>query len=334
MISIVIPVFNVAKFLPYCIESILKQTYQDFELILVDDGSNDGSGDICDTYALQDRRIIVEHCCNKGVAIARNTGTLKASGEYICYIDADDWIAEDYLSVLYECAQKNNLDIVQVGFYYAYDSFLMTEKVLQEIESYDTFEAMRFLLQQRKIKNFPWGKLIRTGIAKRHLFPDIKNYEDSYWFYRILNEVKLYVIINKPLYFYRQRTNSLTSKLNTSALLLLKGAEERIEFMRNNYKHLIPLAFKEYFKLLISLYCAAIESDKSVKQDFYLYKNQALSKYASDLKLLCRSNPYLFFKIQLLIHCNWGLLFIIKLESVLSRFRKSNFKYINKNEIS
>ena len=334
MISIIVPIFNVAQFLPKCIDSILSQTYQDFELILVDDGSDDGSGDICDTYALQDRRIIVEHCGNKGVAIARNTGTLKASGEYICYIDADDWIAENYLSVLYECAHKNNRDIVQVGFYYSYDSFLMTEKVLHEIESYDTFEAMGFLLQQRKIKNFPWGKLIRTEIAKKHLFPDIKNYEDSYWFYRILNEVKLYVIINKPLYYYRQRANSLTNKLNTSALLLLRGAEERMDFIRNNYKQLMPLAIIEYLKLLISLYCAALQADKTVKQAFDLYKNQALYKYAFDLRLLYRNNPYLFFKMQFLAHCHWGLLFITKTESVFNRFRKSNFKYIDKNEIS
>ena len=108
MISIIVPVYNAEPHLPRCIESILLQTYKNFELILVDDGSADASGAICDTYAKRDGRIIVFHTENRGVSAARNFGLEQMSGDYSCFVDADDYVGRDYLRILIEMAEKYN----------------------------------------------------------------------------------------------------------------------------------------------------------------------------------------------------------------------------------
>lgn len=328
MISVVVPVFNVASFLPSCIDSILIQSFQDFELILVDDGSTDSSGEICDTYVLRDKRVIVEHVPNQGVAMARNIGTLKAVGEYICYVDADDWIAKDYLLELYTCAQKYNLNVVQSGFYYVYDDYSLTEKTNSELDFYSREGAMQLLLQQSRIKNFPWGKLINSQIAKNHLFPNIINFEDSYWFYKILHETDNYAIINRPLYFYRQRPNSLTSKLNMTILFLLKGSEERIMFIKNNYTQLLPLAYKEYVKQLINLSCAALVADEKVKRGVKQYINEAIIRYSSVWATLYKKPSLSYLKLLLLKNSDRGLFFYCKLESLFKRLFFGNEQLI------
>ena len=100
MISVIVPIYNNEKYLAKCIDSILVQEYRDFELILIDDGSRDGSGSICDQYAIQDERIVVIHQKNKGVSVARNKGLSIARGNYVTFIDSDDWVMPEYLSVL------------------------------------------------------------------------------------------------------------------------------------------------------------------------------------------------------------------------------------------
>lgn len=326
MISIVVPVFNVATFLPNCIESILNQSFHDIELILIDDGSTDTSGAICDAYALRDKRVVVEHTPNQGVAKARNTGTLNAKGEYICYIDADDWISKDYLFELYTCIKKYNLKIVQSGFYYAYDNYTLTEKTDSDLDIFSREEAMKLLLQQSRIKNFPWGKLIDTRIAQKHLFPNIINFEDSYWFYKILHEADNYAIINKPLYFYRQHSNSLTSKLNTTILYLLRGSEERISFIQNNYPHLLTLAYREYLKQLINVTYAAWNADEKVKIEIRQYINDVVSRYSSIWTALYKKLSLSYLKLFLLQNSDRGLYFYCKFESLCNRlFCRNSF---------
>lgn len=129
MFSIVVPVYKVESYLPQCIESILSQTYTDFELILVDDGSPDNCGKICDAYAAQDNRIRVIHKENGGVTSARLAGAEAAVGEYIVCIDGDDWISPDYLSNFAECIREYAPDIVCCGFVEAYDNRTITRPI-------------------------------------------------------------------------------------------------------------------------------------------------------------------------------------------------------------
>lgn len=115
MISVIVPVYNVEKYLDKCVQSILKQTYKDFELILVDDGSPDNSPQMCDEYAQKDKRVKVIHKANGGLSDARNVGTLNASGQYVTYIDSDDYVSNDYLEVLNWLIIKYNADIAVTG---------------------------------------------------------------------------------------------------------------------------------------------------------------------------------------------------------------------------
>ena len=115
MISIIVPIYKVEEYLPRCIESILNQTYQDFELILVDDGSPDLSGDICDVYAETDPRIKVIHQENSGISDARNEGLSRAKGEYISFIDSDDWVHPEFLQQLLYTIEKYDADIAECG---------------------------------------------------------------------------------------------------------------------------------------------------------------------------------------------------------------------------
>ena len=115
-ISMIVPVYQVEKYIAQCIESVLNQTFSDFELILIDDGSKDNSGAICDSYAAKDDRIIVIHTKNNGAATARNIGLERASGEYITFLDGDDYLAENMLSRLYEEIENSDYDIVLSDF--------------------------------------------------------------------------------------------------------------------------------------------------------------------------------------------------------------------------
>ena len=119
-VSIIVPIYNVEKYIHKCIDSILSQTFTDFELILVDDGSPDKCGEICEQYALKDNRIKVVHKENGGLSDARNAGIDVASGKYIYFIDSDDWISPNSIISLLNFAEDNQCEIVQGGFYYAY----------------------------------------------------------------------------------------------------------------------------------------------------------------------------------------------------------------------
>lgn len=170
LISVIIPVYNAEKYLEKCINSILVQSFERFELILVDDGSTDSSGTICDSYAERDSRVKAFHKQNEGVSAARDFGVAHSKGEYIAFIDADDYIAEDYLKILYHDINKYHADIACCN-----SSLLCDEK---EIVSYDC------VLENRIIKNkaeyvrdyshklycrVVWAKLIRKKLLDRHL---------------------------------------------------------------------------------------------------------------------------------------------------------------------
>ena len=117
LVSVIIPVYNVGEYLQTCIDSVKRQTYKDLQIILVDDGSTDGSGLICDKAAKEDDRIRVIHRTNGGLSAARNSGIEEANGEYICFIDSDDWVDESFVERLYQLAEKDNADVAACGYY-------------------------------------------------------------------------------------------------------------------------------------------------------------------------------------------------------------------------
>lgn len=147
MISIIVPIYNVEQYLIQCLESILNQTCRDIEIILIDDGSQDCCGEICDEYARKDNRIKVYHTNNGGLAAARNYGIEKATGEYIGFADSDDWIEPDMFEVLLSQAEKHKAEIAICGCYYEYLGKTETSSVMQNgFELYDNRNLINALV--------------------------------------------------------------------------------------------------------------------------------------------------------------------------------------------
>lgn len=215
--SVVIPVYNVEKYLNQCVDSILKQTFKDFELILIDDGSSDKCGQICDEYAESDKHVKVIHKENGGLSDARNYGTRIASGQYIIFIDSDDYIASNqFLKKLYEAAEDEP-DIIlykykkyyedkkkfsEAGFHYPEISVKdKTDKVLTELVKTNSFYCAA------------WMKSIKRSLLQLNAIEFQKGIlsEDQEWYYHVVLCAKSYVAIDEAFIIYRQRAGSITS---------------------------------------------------------------------------------------------------------------------------
>ncbi len=245
MISIVIPVYNVERYLKDCMESVLAQTYIDFQVILVDDGSTDGCPGICDAYAAQDMRVQVIHKVNGGLSDARNAGTEKAAGEWIFYLDSDDYLEKNALETLAKLQQEYRSDIVIANYSYHYDDHEdIAETPYRMTTEFDNHSAMEALITG-KIQNFAWGKLIRVDIAKKHTFPKGKIFEDHYWTHEVFAEADTVAFCPVPLVHYRQRRNSISYMMNIERLDILDGWNVRMEFLEKNYPDLV-IEYKEF----------------------------------------------------------------------------------------
>ena len=247
MISVIVPIYNVSQYLPQCMESILAQTWQDMEIILVDDGSKDECPQLCDEYAAQDARIRVIHKPNGGLSDARNAGMRVAKGEWIYFIDSDDWMHPDALQQLYDFATKYHCEVVQGNLYYAYkDHLLYRQPNKKELRHhvFDREEAMRLLIVNDRVKNFAWGKLYRADILQDLEFPVGKYFEDSFWQHLVMHRVKHYGIIDEPLYYYRQREDSISGTASHRLKDLLEGYNVRLAFIQEHYPQFVPLMQK------------------------------------------------------------------------------------------
>lgn len=239
VLSVILPIYNVEQYLRQCIDSIGLLGRQDCEVILVNDGSTDGSGNICREYADKWSNVRLLEKSNGGLSDARNYGTVAAVGKYIYYLDTDDWLAPGAIETLYQFAIDNNCDVVQGGFYFAFDDHLeLDNRYLSENSEpfvLDRQNAMRELLKSKYIKNFAWGKLYRSDIVKRHQFPVGKYFEDSYWQHLIIADVTKYGVIPSPMYYYRQRSDGISGKSSLRSLDLMEGNEVRLSFIKREF---------------------------------------------------------------------------------------------------
>lgn len=272
LISVVIPVYNVQELLEACVNSVISQTYKNLEIILINDGSTDNSGNICKLLARKDPRIEVLHQENGGLSQARNTGTNYAKGAYIFYLDSDDYISSDCLEKLYNAIIKYDAEIAQANFYYDYPEYLLYDNSLKgEDKVFTKDEAMEMLLKQQVIKNFAWGKLIRSDIAKKYLFPKGKYYEDTFWKFYIIDKCTKYVALGKPMLFYLQRPMSISGTFSLRNLDQLEGEAIRMEFLKDHYPNLLSLARLSLSKKLFQhhTYLSALNKKE---QHLYLSK--------------------------------------------------------------
>ena len=218
LVSIIVPVYNMSLYLKKCLDSICGQTLEQIEIICVNDGSTDNSLDILKEYAKKDKRIIVVSQENQGLSAARNTGLDIARGEYIGFVDSDDYISKDMYLYLYNDIRKNDADIAICSYYIKYDDSVIVIIKHDDCVIDNEKDYIKELLKDDYIQNYVW-----TRLYKRELFDDVrfqigKVYEDVYLSCDLLGKVNKICYINKPLYYYCIRDNSIsrTFKISTA----------------------------------------------------------------------------------------------------------------------
>ena len=244
LVSVIIPVFNVEDYLPSCLDSVLSQTHREIEVILIDDGSTDSSGKICDEYALKDSRIKVIHKANSGVADARNAGIDAASGDYIAFIDSDDYTDQDYIGYLLGLCTANSSDlaccshrVLNSGKESNY-RFRKTDPGKYTGKS----DVMKAFLTTRLLSVSVWGKLFKRELFDNIRFPAGKTfYEDDSTMYRLVSESGSAVLGAEPKYVYRLHGESLIHK-NTpdESLKLIDIMEDQLRLLEEHYPELVP----------------------------------------------------------------------------------------------
>ncbi|GAB5617076.1 hypothetical protein JCM31739_19010 [Faecalimonas canis] len=288
LVSIVIPVYNVEDYLKRCIESVIQQTYKNLEIIIVDDGATDDSPIICDEYASKDERIKVIHKINGGLSDARNVGYSESRGEYIFFLDSDDWLEKNTIEILYEALLRYDADIVVANYYYQYEFHCVSANVIEEVQVYNRKQAMEELLRNDLIKNFAWGKLYKRELLEEYAFPVGKLFEDTYWTHLIFNQAQKIVLVKEELVYYFQRSTSISYVFDIKKLHILDGYKERREFVKKEYPELLYLIDETMISLMINLYMDSIRHfDRKIHKNF----KTVLMKLCKELQEEINQNP-------------------------------------------
>ena len=202
LVSIIVPIYNAEKYLDSCIQSVLRHTYTNWELILIDDGSTDKSGRIAEEYGFADERITVFHQKNLGVSLARNQGIDEATGNYVVFLDADDELIEDCLAKTVNIAEETNADVVA-------GRSCENQELFQDRIIWTGAEALENSLKDHLFTYSACAKLIRREfIGKTRFTPDIRINEDSYFVFQLLCKQNVFVLTNDVIYFYRVNSES------------------------------------------------------------------------------------------------------------------------------
>lgn len=261
MISVVVPIYNVDKFLEQCIESIINQTYKDIEIILVDDGSTDDSGKICDSYRAIDNRIIVIHKKNEGLSSARNAGLEVAHGEYICFIDSDDYIHIRMFEIMESYIRSADIVICGKRDIWGTGSNNIISESLNVDYQIDTMSGERafehFLLEDNEGYVVAWNKLYRTRtfLLNGIRYPEGKIHEDCFTTYRLFIQSDRVVYIDIPLYNYRHRDGSIMCNHDMlKDMFIMEAYSEVLNVVNSKYPNYVQAA--QYRYILACLFCA------------------------------------------------------------------------------
>lgn len=308
MISVIVPVYNVQNYLNKCIESIISQTFKDLEIILVNDGSTDKSGEICDFYTKKDNRIKVIHKKNGGLSDARNCGLEIAQGEYIAFLDSDDWIDENLYSTLYELINRFNADIAMCNFERVYeeDEILNhSEKSMERV--YSNIEVLENIYTDSHDQMIvAWNKLYKKYLFNKKRYPKGKIHEDEFLTPLLFYDSNKIVYTEEKLIYYRQNPNSIMgSKFNIKRLDKLEAIDNRIKFLKEkNLDNLYNKAISDKISCIIGYYYKIQDSTienkvslmKSMKDELYKIKINVMDLSLKDnIKIaIFNLNPYIY----------------------------------------
>lgn len=280
LISIIVPVYKVEKYLDKCIASIVNQTYKNLEIILVDDGSPDNCPEICDKWAEKDSRIRVIHQSNMGGGAARNTALDTATGSLIGFVDSDDYIAETMYEYLYSLL-KTGADIAECDYIKVSDNCETFNGNETTFSSYTTKDAMKAHIQDSIFRQVIWNKLYKKAVIGDIRFPVESKIDDEFFTYRVLGNAKKLIHSDKICYAYRQQNDSIMHSVTAAhGLQAIKAKELRYDYICAHFPELKQLS-------LINLWFTCIyigqkvlqESEKANRNNTFKNLNKILTEH-------------------------------------------------------
>lgn len=314
LISVIVPVYNVEKYLRKAVQSIQNQTYKHLEIMLINDGSTDSSGNICDELANSDSRIVVIHKKNGGVSTARNEAQKLAKGNYVIYVDSDDYIHEEMIQSLYEQLIAENADVSSCSVMNVYQNSQTPQCSDENLYFvYNQEEFLREYLIGQRVQGTLGNKLIRKKITDQLEFPVGKIYEDAYYHLQLVQVAKKYVVHTKPYYYYYHRNQSLTTNpYHERDLVYLDVYQKFYDLVQQQYPRIINEAFFRlsyaYFyifdKMLLESDFEKINQFKLVrdylkKNAIQIAKNTIFQKGRRIAALALKINVHLYRKLML-----------------------------------
>lgn len=318
-LSIIVPVYKVEQYLNRCVDSILNQTYRNIEILLVDDGSPDRSGEICDRYAKSDERVKVVHKKNGGVSSARNIGFSSSTGEYIGYVDSDDYIAPTMYEDMIDVLEKNDLDIVCCDAFIVKGDKLIGKQGDGALIVYAKEDIL--LKSLMDFQNTIWNKLYKREMFENVIFPEGRLFEDNATAHLFFQNCKRVGCINTKYYYYYRNSGSITqTAFNTKARLdFVKAYIERLDFALKNRINCIPqcksLLMKAALSCLTAVYVS--ENDEDNKKVYGELKKLIL-KYRDDKEAYCELNA----KYKMFLWSFGRFDFIHKISAYISKTTK------------
>lgn len=309
-ISVIVPIYNVEKYLTKCVSSILNQTWKNLEVILVDDGSPDSSGKMCDAFAETDERIRVIHKENGGLSDARNVGIEAARGNYLLFVDSDDWIDSDMIETLYRIIQKTGADIAECSFRNVYTDRVEEETACSaKIVTGNGIDGIEGILDWRYFKPVAWNKLYRRSVIGDIRYPIGRFHEDEFTTYQFFYAAKKLVYIDVSKYNYvRNRTGSIVASYTEKNLDICFALRERREFLKEHcVTSLEEKANNIYCWLLLNNLAQSYRNNvsgeklekilKMAAEDLEYYQENPVQKnYIDWLKVVCQEGLQVFEK--------------------------------------
>ena len=308
MISVIVPIYNVEKYLARCVDSIVNQTYKNLEIILVDDGSPDRCPQMCDDYAEKDSRIKVVHKNNGGLSDARNAGMAVATGEYISFIDSDDYVSDDFFECLLDVMNKENSDIAECSVVKFYEDNRFDEFSDDlSVKTYDTQDAMSALIAENPFHQHVWNKLYKTELVKDIPYAVGKLNEDEFWTYQVFGRANKVSKLNKTMYYYFQRNSSIMGVgYNIRRLDALEGKVNRQKYIENNFPELSTQAKIDLYGSCMFAYQSVLKfmsgADKEKALELIRKYRKMYNLSFDEIKLADKSARKYFY----LAKCNFG----------------------------
>ncbi|MCP3029193.1 glycosyltransferase family 2 protein [Halobacillus sp. A5] len=310
-VSVIVPIYKVEKYIHRCIDSILTQSYQKLEIILVDDGSPDRCGEIANQYADKDPRVKALHKENGGLSDARNFGMKHVTGEFTMFVDSDDWLEPQAIDHMIHHMLAFKADVIQSAFYYAHKDHLLFDQRYYskngDLLIYDNEKLMYELVKNETVKNFAWGKLYRTELIRDLEFEKGVLFEDVFWAHNVMHRVRTFIVLNEPLYNYYQRNDSIVANYTIRNLDIIKGLKVRHEFLEKEHTSLTQESYKQLLKNLLIHYNLLLlnrkvdqqrmhrkEIKEYIRQNYFNFKQATENDQQLSLQLrLFYRNPYL-----------------------------------------